>query len=281
MTKKSLPLGLSLLLLGALMVLPAAEVNAVGGLSTVVPQGSAIAVQSATPAPSAAPAPRAPAVRSSRGWMPVLGSLAAGGLLGALFGGNVLFGILMVALVVAFGAYIARLILRARSEDVPAAQLSGIGSETVAAPPPSQAAGLEPVPALAQSGHRGPPLPEGFDLPGLLRTAKLNFVRLQIANDVGRLEEVREFASGELYATLVKGAVERSAKPPHTDVVSLNAELTALVTDGDTQRATVRFSGMARATPGAAPTGFSEIWQLARPANGSTGWLLAGIRQVD
>jgi predicted lipid-binding transport protein (Tim44 family) len=281
MTKRNLLLGMSLLLLGVLLALPAAEVQAVGGLSAVVPQGSAIGVQSATPAPAGAPVPRAPTVRSSRGWMPVLGSLAAGGLLGALFGGNVLFGILMVALVVAFGAYIVRLILRTRGENGPAAQLAGIGSETVAAPPPSQAAGLEQAPAVAQSGHRGPPLPEGFDLPGMLRTAKLNFVRLQVANDVGRLEDVREFATGELYAALVKGALERSAKPPHTDVVSLNAELTALATEGDTQRATIRFSGMARATPGAAPTGFSEIWQLARPANGSTGWLLAGIRQVD
>jgi len=281
MSKKSLLLGLSLLLLGALIALPAAEVQAAGGLRPVVPQGSSMSVQSATPAPAGAPVPRAPAARSSRGWMPVLGSLAAGGLLGALFGGNVLFGILMVALVVAFGAYVARLILRARGEDVPAAQLAGIGSETVAAPPPSQAAGLEQAPPLAPSGRRGPPLPEGFDLAGFLRTAKLNFVRLQIANDVGRLEEVREFVTGELYAALVKGAVERGAKPPHTDVVSLNAELTALATEGDTQRATIRFSGMARATPGAAPTGFSEIWQLARPANGATGWLLAAVRQVD
>jgi predicted lipid-binding transport protein (Tim44 family) len=38
---------------------------------------------------------------------------------------------------------------------------------------------------------------------------------------------------------------------------------------------------MARATPAAAPAGFAEIWHLAKPADGSTGWLLARIQQVD
>ncbi len=270
-------LGLAMLLAGVLLVPSAAVAQASGA---VTPQRGVIMAQAATATPAGAPARQAPPVRS-RGWMPVIGTLAAGGLLGALFGGNALFGILMIVLVVALGAYITRLILRSRSEDAPAAQFAGLGNETVAAPPPSQVAASNGPPPAVQTTPSGPRLPEGFDLPGFLRTAKLNFVRLQIASDIGRLEEVREFTTPQLYAALVKGAVKRGAKAPHTDVVSLNAELATLVTEGEAQRASVRFNGMVRETPGAAPSGFAELWHLSRPADGSTGWLLAGIRQVE
>jgi predicted lipid-binding transport protein (Tim44 family) len=268
---KGLLLGFAILLLGALTQLPEASAQ-----SQIAQPRSATAAPSA--APRAAPAPRAPTARSTRGWMPVLGTLAAGGLLGALFGGNVLFGILMAGLLVAIVVFIARMIMRARAEGVPAAQLAGLGSETVVAPPPSQAAGLNGVTPTAGSGSK---LPAGFDLAGFVRTAKLNFVRLQIANELGNLGDIREFSTPQMFAQLGKEIRERTGKRQHADVVSLNAELTELLTEGDMHRARVRFSGMAREMPGAAPTGFAEIWHLAKPADGSTGWLLAGIQQDD
>jgi predicted lipid-binding transport protein (Tim44 family) len=42
----------------------------------------------------------------------------------------------------------------------------------------------------------------------------------------------------------------------------------------------VRFSGMVRETPGTQPVGFEEVWNLVKPADGSSGWLLAGIQQM-
>jgi predicted lipid-binding transport protein (Tim44 family) len=42
----------------------------------------------------------------------------------------------------------------------------------------------------------------------------------------------------------------------------------------------VRFSGTVRETPDAAPESFAEVWNLVKPADGSTGWLLAGIQQM-
>jgi predicted lipid-binding transport protein (Tim44 family) len=42
----------------------------------------------------------------------------------------------------------------------------------------------------------------------------------------------------------------------------------------------VRFSGLVRETPGAAPASFEEVWNLMKPADGSSGWLLAGIQQM-
>ena len=277
MSKKGAKSGLVFVLLGIVVALPNAKAQGLVGANSVAQQRSVIAVQSASPAARSAPAPRAPSTRSGR-WMPVLGGLAAGGLLGVLFGGNVLFGILMAVLLVALGAFVVRLILRARAVPLPAAQFAGLGSETVAAPPPSQAQGLTEA---APSVTRGPVLPAGFDLAGFVRTAKLNFVRLQIAHELGELDEVREFSTPQLFAALSKAVAERGSAQLQRDVVSLNVELTELATDGDTHRASVRFSGMARATPGAAPAGFAEVWQLAKAGKGSTGWLLAGIRRLD
>ena len=42
----------------------------------------------------------------------------------------------------------------------------------------------------------------------------------------------------------------------------------------------MRFSGTVREAPGAEPEAFAEVWNLVKPADGSSGWLLAGIQQM-
>jgi predicted lipid-binding transport protein (Tim44 family) len=229
--------------------------------------------QQAAAAPQAGAAAAAPASR----WLPILGGLAAGGLLGYLLSGSGLGAIVLLALL-AFGALLAvRALARSRAGANPQPmQYAGIGSETVAAPPPSQAAGLEPREETAAR----PGVPPGFDVAGFLRAAKLNFVKLQIANDAGNLDELREFTTAEMYEELRKDVLARGAARQQTDVVALNADLLEVATEGDKHWASVRFSGMVRETPAAAPGGFEEVWNLVKPADGSSGWLLAGIQQM-
>ena len=43
----------------------------------------------------------------------------------------------------------------------------------------------------------------------------------------------------------------------------------------------MRFSGMIRENPDAQPEAFQEIWNLAKPVSGATGWVLAGIQQLQ
>jgi predicted lipid-binding transport protein (Tim44 family) len=62
--------------------------------------------------------------------------------------------------------------------------------------------------------------------------------------------------------------------------MTLNADLLELATDKGRHWASVRFSGMVRETPGTEPVGFEEVWNLVKPLDGSTGWLLAGIQQM-
>jgi pimeloyl-ACP methyl ester carboxylesterase len=61
---------------------------------------------------------------------------------------------------------------------------------------------------------------------------------------------------------------------------SLQADLLEVATEGERHWASVHFSGTIRDTPGAAPAGFEEVWNLVKPADGSSGWLLAGIQQM-
>ena len=205
------------------------------------------------------------------GWLPTLAALALGGLLGSLFGGSGFGAAFLVTLLVVVSAVALRVLGKPRRELAATPRFAGLGAETVAAPPPSQAAGFvapPPQPGATQA-------PAGFDPAGFLRSAKLNFVKLQAAHDLGRLDQVREFTTAEMYDRLKAG---RSAR--QTDVVALNADLLEVGTEGERQLASVRFSGMARAAPGAAPVGFVEVWNLAKPAGGATSWLLAGIQQM-
>jgi predicted lipid-binding transport protein (Tim44 family) len=211
-----------------------------------------------------------------------------GGLLGALLGGSGLASLLMswlaIALVVFGVMYFVRTLAQRRATGArPATYPAGggplsyqsLGNETVAAPPPSQAAGFESRPTIPAAS-----VPAGFDSGAFLRAAKLNFMKLQLANDTGSLDELREFTTPELYEELQHDVKARGGSRQQTDVVSLNADLLEVVTEAERHWASVRFSGQIRETPGAAPEGFEEVWNLAKPVDGSSGWLLAGIQQM-
>jgi predicted lipid-binding transport protein (Tim44 family) len=223
----------------------------------------------ARPAQQAAPSqqgtqPAAPAAAGSR-WGGILGGLALGGLLGYLFAGNGLMGLLVLALL-AFGVVALVRAMMARRQQSAPLQYAGM-RETVQVPAQS---------LPAQSSVPQSRVPAGFDASGFLRAAKMNFLKLQAANDAGRLEEIREFTTDELYEALKADA--RGGQ--HTEIVGLEAELLELAKDGEQHWASVRFSGTEREAPGAEPQAFAEVWNLVKPADGSSGWLLAGIQQM-
>jgi predicted lipid-binding transport protein (Tim44 family) len=123
-------------------------------------------------------------------------------------------------------------------------------------------------------------LPADFDAAGFLKGAKLNFVKLQMANDAGQLDEIREFTTNELFEELKQDVLARNAQGQQTDVMNLDADLLELTTEQDRHWASVRFSGMVREAAAAEPAAFEEVWNLVKPADGSSGWLLAGIQQM-
>jgi predicted lipid-binding transport protein (Tim44 family) len=271
-------LGISLAFLGVAMLATDADARRLGGGRSVGAQRSVTPPPaSAKPAPQQQAAPQqtapqaAPQAQPSRWGMlgGILGGLAIGGLLGYLFGGNGLFGVLILAVLAIAIIAALRAVARRSANPTRPVQLAGFGDETVSAPPPSQGA---PVPVASSTR-----VPTGFDTTGFLRAAKMNFIKLQVANDSGRLDEIREFTTQEMYDELRRDTL---AGAQQTDVVALNADLLELATEKDQHWASVRFSGMVRETPGTEPVGFEEVWNLVKPTDGSSGWLLAGIQQM-
>jgi predicted lipid-binding transport protein (Tim44 family) len=272
-------------ILGIVMAVPEAEARRLGGGRTIgaqrnltAPPAQAVPAKPAQAAPAAAPAAAAQPATAGSKWLPILGGLAIGGLLGAMFADSPILSTLVSAMLIGllvFAALALFRMLRAPRAQPRPLQYAGLGSETVAAPPPSQAAGFE-MPAGGRAQRPG--IPAGFDVDGFLRAAKTNFIRLQVANDSGSVDELREFATPEMYAVLAEDLRSRGAQ--HTDVVTLNADLLEVATEGDRHWASVRFSGLVSEAPGAAPAGFEEIWNLVKPVDGSSGWQLAGIQQM-
>lgn len=256
--------------LGGILAATDAEARRFGGGRNIGAQRNVTAPPAQTPARQAAPSQQqqgaqqaAPASTGSR-WAPILGGLALGGVLGYLFGGSGLLGFLLLAALAIAAVVGVRALMHRRAETPRPVQFAGI-RETVSVPMPNQ------LPATSNGK-----VPAGFDAGNFLRAAKLNFLKLQAANDAGRLEEIREFTTEELYDALKSDLGDRS----QTEVTGLEAELLELTTEGDEHWASVRFSGQVREAPGAAPEAFSEVWNLVKPADGSSGWLLAGIQQM-
>lgn len=276
--------GFAAALVGTVFFITEVEAKRLGGARNLGAQRTITNPPPAKPAQQqAAPAATQaqPAAAGGSRWMPILGGLAIGGALGWLMGANGLGGLMvgiMLAALLVFGAATVFRLLAARRGDAQRPMrmqyAGGMGSETVAAPPPSQSAGFEPqAPAVTQ-------VPAGFDVAGFLRGAKLNFMKLQAANDSGNLEELREFTAPDLFEEFRRDIESRPGLRQQTDILSLNADLLEVATEGGRHWASVRFAGTVRETPASAPVGFEEVWNLSKPVDGSSGWLLSGIQQM-
>jgi len=182
-------LSASLVFFGVALVATDADARRLGGGRSVGAQ------RSVTPPPAAAPArpaqqPQAAPQQQPSRWGAlggILGGLALGGLLGYLFGGSGLLGLLLIA---ALAVVIILAVRARRAQPARPVQLAGLGDETVGAPPPSPPASVSAPGTVSRA-------PAGFDTAGFLRTAKTNFIKLQLANDAGRLDEIREFTTRE------------------------------------------------------------------------------------
>lgn len=251
--------------------------------ATPPPQKSA-----AAPASAASPAAAAP----KRNWMGPLAGLAAGLGIAALlshFGlGEGMANLVMILLLAAAAYFVFKLLFRRKAAASPAADplryAAAGGPGTRPVQPLDAPRDFSPGRSSPGSGaaeHPAASIPADFDAEGFLRVAKLNFVRLQAANDAGNMEDIREFVSPEVFAEIKLQMEERGQANQQTDVVTLDAELLEVATEGNRHVASVRMSGMIREEAGVAAEPFDEMWNLSKPADGSRGWVVAGIQQVS
>jgi predicted lipid-binding transport protein (Tim44 family) len=169
--------------------------------------------------------------------------------------------------------FVIRLLFRRTQPQ--AVEYAGVGAPARFEPAAQMGSGAVPIETAAIN------VPAGFDVDGFLRNAKLNYVRLQAANDAGNMNDIREFTTPEMFAEIKMQFDERGHAAQSTDVMQLNAQLLDLTTEEKRHIASVRFNGMIREEANAAPENFDEVWHLMKPADGSSGWVVAGIQQVQ
>ncbi|MCK6426582.1 MAG: Tim44-like domain-containing protein [Burkholderiaceae bacterium] len=124
-------------------------------------------------------------------------------------------------------------------------------------------------------------LPADFDRAGFERVAQLIFIRMQAANDRCDLNDLRQFTTPEMFASIRLDLQNRGDSAQQTDVVQVQAEVLDLAQEGDRDIVSVRYHGLIREEPGQPASAFDEVWHLVRPRDGSAEWAIAGIQTTQ
>jgi len=288
----------AVLVLGMTLFTVDAEAKRLGGSKSFGMQRSTTvdrtpSTPSTATAPAAGTAAAGAAAAPSRSWMGPVAGLAAGLGLAALashlgfgeaFANMLMIGLLVVAALALFGFVMRK---RAAAQGQGGLAYAGAGAGAAAQPmqrqsvaPAAQAGGSSLIgSAIGGSQATAARWPAGFDAEGFVRNAKVNFIRLQAANDEGNLDDLRQFTTPEMFAELKMDLAERGGVAQHTEVVRLDAEVLEVVEETSRYIVSVHFHGLIREDRQDASE-FSEIWHLVKPVQGG-GWVIAGIQQAQ
>lgn len=231
-----------------------------------------------------APAPQQPAAAATGNkWLGPLAGLALGAGLMALFMNNGIGGALMGLLLLAAIAGVAVMVFRAlRGRAHAPLQYAGSsqdhGQQPLSSMPGNGAAAHSVAAATATATTSR--WPADFNAAEFLRHARLNFVRLQEANDARDSTALADFLTPDVLAGVQEQWRADGAAQGKTEVVTLESEVLDVVTEGLLYIVSVQFSGLIREGAAAEPQPFAEIWHLEKPLRGATGWLVSGIQQA-
>jgi predicted lipid-binding transport protein (Tim44 family) len=275
------------------------------GMQRSLPSRSTPAQNAPAPTPQQA-APTAPmagaaatgaaAAAGKRSWMGPLAGLAAGLGIAALMShlgmGEAFADFMLVALLV-MAALAAFMWFKRRSagggqRPALAGATAGTGSATsdhslqrtahqVSWPGSVGATGTT---AAASFTPAAPTIPADFDRPGFERIARMVFIRMQAANDRADLNDLREFTTPEMFASLRTDLQDRGSRAQETDVVEVRAEIIDFDREAQRDVVSVRYTGLIREEAGGQAAPFDEVWHLVQPSDRSRNWAIAGIQQA-
>jgi predicted lipid-binding transport protein (Tim44 family) len=268
---KRILISLFALFIGFGLVMHDAEARRMGGGKSFGMQRSAPAKREAAPQQQNASPAAAPQKRS---WMGPIAGIAAGLGLAALMShlglGEGFANVLLIALAVIAAFMLFRFL--ARPKTAPGMQYAGASNAPVH---------LDASPALGSAAPAQPTstFPPGFDADAFAREAKLNFIRMQAANDAGNIDDIRTFTTPEMFAEIRLQLSERGTVSQQTDVMNLNAEVIECAEENGQLIASVRFHGLIREAADSGAMPFDETWHLSQSASSGGGWMVAGIQQ--
>ena len=269
---------------------PAPAPTAPAGSTASQPQPSAPAAGAAKAAPGPTPTP---APTGASRWLGPIAGLAAGLGLAALmshFGLSEGFGsLLLIGLGVLAAIFLVRMFLSRRQTAAPmqfagASTNNAIPASYETVPARSGAEKTEPLmaaePAAPAFGVARKPLPQGFDAEGFAKEAKRQYIQIQRSYDNADRAALSSVMTSEMNAEIGREIDGRGAHQP-TEIVTLDADVLEVTTEDDKYWVSVRFTGLLREDGEPLPKPVDEIWNLTKPVKGSSGWLLAGISQLQ
>ena len=233
-----------------------------------------------------APATAAPAASGASRWLGPVAGLAAGLGLAALAShlgfSEELGSVLMLALLAMAAIVVIRLVMSRRATARPAMPYAGAGAGLGSTPGGYETQApdrFEPVFGGSEAGAdpmKRRRFPAGFDAAGFAAEARKQFLAVQSAHDRHDAKALAEVMTPELHREIAREMDASGAARP-TEIVDVDAEVVDVATEGSTHWVSVRFAGTAR--EGGVLEPFDEVWNLVKPIDGSTGWLIAGIQQ--
>jgi predicted lipid-binding transport protein (Tim44 family) len=137
----------------------------------------------------------------------------------------------------------------------------------------------------ALQGSQSWGVPEGFDSVSFIDAAKRNFITLQEAWDRADMDSLKAMMTDGMLSEIKSQLAEREAnfpgQPNKTEVVKLDAQLLGIEELPEVYMASVEFNGVIREEADAAPSPFREVWNMTKPRNGNSGWLVAGVQALQ
>jgi predicted lipid-binding transport protein (Tim44 family) len=232
-----------------------------------------------TPKKSAATGQRGAA---RTGMMGMIGGLALGGMLGAMFFGGAFEGInFFDILIIGGGLMLLFWFMRRKAQPMAYANQYGQHSEPQ---------GQTDADIFSQSEQvtGGKMLRPDINEKQFLGAARDIYMRMQKAWDSGDVEDIREFCTAEIAARISRDM--QTTVKNHTEVVTLDAEIADSWIESDLEWVAVNYTAMLReqtlddsgSTVEDETAEVNEIWIFQHaPQSDDPTWYLAGIQQVN
>jgi predicted lipid-binding transport protein (Tim44 family) len=210
----------------------------------------------------------------------LLGGLALGGLLGALFMGGGFEGINFLDILIFGGvAFLLFKFFAARRQS----------AETHDASDHPGRAGFDTDILSRKGGFSGGtttggsvPVPTDFDAPAFLSGAKAAYATMQKAWDEGDVAELRGLTTDKVFAELQEQILARGGAENVTDLLKVDVELLEVRDIGSDREVTVLFDVLMREERDARPSQVREVWHFTRSRNSrQPTWFLDGIQQLE
>lgn len=223
------------------------------------------------------------------GMMGMLGGLALGGLLGALFFGGAFENInFMDILVLAGMAYLLYKLFAAKAGAAQQQSYQRSANNAQSQTMPSNQTGIntdllfkKQMDSSASQNAQQSKVPEGFDSNAFLAGAKMAYSSLQKAWDAKDLAEIRGLTTDKVFAE-IQSQLKATSTDNVTDLLKLDAELLEVREIGNELQATVLFDAIMREDLNGSTEQIKEIWYFVKPkASVQPKWWLDGIQQLE